>query len=180
MANAFGLERRLMALVLSAACAVACGGSASENAVATGGATAAGGNTQSAGSGGASVGSGGAGGSVGVSGAANGGAANGGASTGGIGGSCEQAKEDYAALVTSLLAESSNESCVVGTDCQYLPTSDCGNGCSISVASSAASPAITAQLAAFAAAHCTGCTFPILPCPGLFLPATQCIAGECK
>lgn len=195
MASAFRLTYRVTLLALSASCWVACGGSATENATTTGGATGAdGGSTQSAGGGGASSSAGASGrtnggassGGASSGGASHGGASNGGASSGGAAGSgglsqsCQQAKDGYAALVTSLLAESSNESCVVGTDCQYLPTSDCGNDCSISVASRAASPTITSQLAAFAATNCADCAFPELPCPALPVPATQCTAGQCR
>jgi hypothetical protein len=173
MSNAFRLERRLTALVVSASCLAGCGGSATENGAATAGATSAGnGSTESAGSGGATIGSAGAG-----------GASNGGTASGGIGGirdSCEQTKDGYTALLASLLSQSSSESCVLNTDCEYIQTSDCGNDCSVSIANSTAGPAITSQLAAFAATNCAFCVFPELPCTTIAIPATRCVAGMCE
>src|SRR5450755_2288379 len=152
MANTSRLARTFMALVSSASCVAACGGSATENGVATAGASSAGSSsTGSAGSGGASNGSAGAGGrasggtsSGGTSsgGTSSGGASSGGASNGGTSASCEQAKDGYTALLASLLAQSSSKSCELNTDCEYVQTSDCGNDCSVSIANSTAGPAI--------------------------------------
>jgi len=107
--------------------------------------------------------------------------ASAGSGGGGAGLSCDQAKDGYAVLLASLLSESANTSCSVGSDCGFIPTSACGNDRSISIVGAAAGAAISSQLDAFATANCESCKFPVLPCGPLpYLPASQCVAGTCK
>lgn len=155
-------ERTLVALMLSAACPLACGGVASERSAGTGGSGA---GFSASGAAGATSG--------GATGAAGAGTA------GGAGLSCDQARDDYAALVASLLSESSSTACSVSSDCGFIPTSDCGNGCSTSIGSTAASAAISSQLGAFAKANCELCDLPSGPCAAPYFPALQCVAGAC-
>jgi hypothetical protein len=94
---------------------------------------------------------------------------------------CAQAQKGYALLSAALLSGSASTSCSVYSDCGFVPTSDCGDACSIAIVNKAAGTAISSQLDAFAKANCESCKFPVLPCPSPpSLTAIQCIAGTCS
>jgi hypothetical protein len=150
------LLRNLM-LLLAAFAAVACGGSATESGAGdNGGARADSGSNANAG-----------------------GNANASGGAGGTSASCEQAAQDYVNLALSQASSNGGLSCTTNSDCADMVLGACGSACTEIVVGRATEASISAALAGFARAYCSGCAFVALPCVGADTQAV-CVAGTCQ